>query len=1043
MLLFYDQSFPFDGRRPDTSFLTAVSAWAEVVDADGLVSRLQAKKWDTLVWLHGPYFPKESWTAVRAHLQSGGGLLHTCGAPFRRPAVQTDTGEWRIEREQVGYHQVLDIHDALPVDVSLVRTQKAGAEFPVLSGKESWFGIEPTWGLTLHPSKTSDIPAEMGSCGPMDSVITPLLIGADAAGRERAASVVLLEQNKGIYAGGRWVLVNQEIPKIVGCAEGADLLQELASFAGYGVTEIWLKPNYACYEPGEQPLLTLQLQALSRTEAGTENRWRFEVEVRKDGVDEPVWTASLEFEAGRAVPDLQPVRLPVKLAAEPGLYRVRASALSAKGERRVLTQAFWGMDRELLQSGEPLKAGRDYFERGGKPVPIVGMTYMTSDVSRKFLQLPNVERWDRDMAEMSRAGINLIRTGIWTGYRQIMFADGHAVEDALRSIDAFILTAKRFGLEVTFTFFSFAPESWEGVNPYLDPRSVEAQKRFIAAIVSRQQGTTNVHWDLINEPSLFDPARIFEGPVTARDTYEQQAWSEWLSQRYDGDLAALQERWNMTPEQLPDFASAQAPDPDDKVFRSVLQPKKWARWLDFTLFTMDMHNRWASELIGTLRRINPEHLATVGQDEGICSQRPSPSFYAREVDYTTVHSWWQNDHLAWDGLFTKTPGKPNLVQETGIMHIQHPDGRAKRTEAELRNILERKYAYAFSTGGAGAVQWIWNINYYMNNANESNIGALRADGTQKPEADVSYDFGSFIGQIGHLFNERELEEIAVVYPYSNDFSNQPLAYGATTKAIRTLAHVMNVHPRGIGEYHLHEMREHPARLIIVPSAHNFDDRAFAEIVALAEQGATVLWNGPIRLDAHWGATPDRLREELGELHQGNVLREETLELDGRQYQVAFGERKINTLVVERPAKYDSKPGSALSPVVVSLGAGKLIWNPLPLELNERDEPIIAAYRHALAESGVASELEWLKGGELAGIYGRKLTFEQADLYIFVSEFGADAEIAVRNPQTQAAYRFTVERERTIMFAADKQGKLLAVYRPDQVHIERVYLDKLN
>lgn len=1036
LLLFYDQSFPFEGQRPEASFLTAASVWAEVVDADKLVSRLQEQKWDALVWLHGPYFPKEAWAAVRAHLQSGGGLLHTGGAPFRHPAVQMEAGEWRIERQQVGYHQMLDIHDALPVDVSLVQTQKAGEEFPILSGKESWFGIEPTWGLTLHPSKTSDIPAEMGSCGPMDSVITPLLIGVDASGRERAASVVLLEQNKGIYAGGRWVLVNQQIPAIVSSVEGADVLRELALFAGYGVTEIWLKPNYACYELGEQPLLTLQLQALSRTEAGAENRWSFEVEVCKDGSTEATWSASLEIQASRAFPDLQPVRLPVKLAAEPGLYRVRASAVSAKGERRRLTQAFWGMDRRLLQSGEPLKAGRDYFQRGGKPVPIVGMTYMTSDVARKFLQLPNVERWERDMGEMSRAGINLIRTGIWTGYRQIMFADGHGAEDALRAIDAFILTAKRFELEVTFTFFAFAPEGWEGVNPYLDPRSIEAQKRFIAAIVSRQQGTTNVHWDLINEPSLFDPARIFEGPVTARDMYEQRAWSQWLSERYDGDLAALQERWNMTPEQLPDFASAQAPDPDDKVFRSVVQPKKWARWLDFTLFTMDMHNYWASELIGTLRRINPEHLATVGQDEGICSQRPSPSFYGQEVDYTTVHSWWQNDHLAWDGLFTKTPGKPNLIQETGIMHIQFPDGRAKRTEAELRNILERKYAYAFSTGGAGAVQWIWNINYYMNNANESNIGALRADGTQKPEADVSYDFGSFMGEIGHLFSGRELEDVAVVYPYSNDFSNQPLAYGATTKAIRTLAHVMNVHPRGIGEYHLHELRQHPAKLIIVPSAHNFDDGAFAEIIALAEQGATVLWNGPICLDAHWGETKGRLREQLGELCQGNVLREETLEVDGRPYQVAFGERKINTLVVERPEAYDSKPGCVLSQRVLRLGAGKLIWNPLPLELNERDEPIIAAYRYALDESGVANELEWLKGGELPGIYGRKLSFEQANLYIFVSEFGADAEIAVADPQTQGAYRFIVERERTVMFATDKQGEVVAVYRPGQVEIER-------
>ncbi len=61
-------------------------------------------------------------------------------------------------------------------------------------------------------------------------------------------------------------------------------------------------------------------------------------------------------------------------------------------------------------------------------------------------------------------------------------------------------------------FFAFTPELWEGSNPYLDPRSVEAQKRFIAAIASRYTKATHLHWDLINEPSMFDPKRIFFWP---------------------------------------------------------------------------------------------------------------------------------------------------------------------------------------------------------------------------------------------------------------------------------------------------------------------------------------------------------------------------------------------------------------------------------------------------------------------------------------------------------------------------------------------------
>ncbi|NOU80963.1 glycoside hydrolase [Paenibacillus sp. LMG 31459] len=1029
ILVFYDETFPYSGDRPSRSNLEGLEQWATMADASELAERLRAGGWDALVQLHGPYFPKAAWNDIHAYLRSGGGLLHTGGIPFREPVTAGVEG-WKVERPQVAYHQLLNIHDALAVSPAPVAFFKAPSEYPLLENYKALFTVKPTWGLTLQPTKTSDIPEEMGACGPMDMFIYPLLTGTDSTGRERSAPVVLLELYKGDYAGSRWILINQELDELFWSNGGPELLRKLAEYTAHGVTEIWLKSSFASYEPGEQALLTLQLQSLSRTSA-PDAVWHFKLEVSKDGTDEVLWEARAELNAGPAAPDLQFVRLPVPRRLEPGLYRVSCTAESTRGERRVLTQAFWGMDRALLQSGEPLSAGRDYFRRGGKPVPIVGMTYMTSDVSRKFLQLPNVDRWEADMAEMKRAGINLIRTGIWTGYRMVMFADGHAAEDIMRAVDAFVLTAKRHELEVTFTFFSFAPEAWEGENPYLDPRSVEAQKRFIASIVSRQKGTTNVHWDLINEPSLFHPRRVFEGPYTAGDRFEQAAWSEWLRGKYGNDIAALQERWNMTPGQLPSFEAAVAPDPNDTYFQSVVQPKKWLRWTDFSLFSMDMHNRWASELIRTIRRSDPSHLATVGQDEGICSQRPSPFFYAETVDYTTVHTWWQMDHLGWDGIFTKTPDKPNLIQETGIMHVQRPDGIAKRTEEELRNILERKYAYSFSTGGAGAVQWIWNTNYFMNNANESNIGALRADGTQKPEADVSYDFGSFMAEIGGLFESRELEEIAVIYPFSNDFSNRKLAFEATTQAVRVLAFGMNVHPRGIGEYHLEALERHPAKLIIVPSAHNFADEAFRQLLELARQGSTVLWSGPLQLDEHWGPAGDRLREELGRLEQGNILREEMLKLGEERFPVAFGQKKIGNLAVERPAGSRGELGM----LEVAIGAGRFMYCPLPVELNERWEPIQALYASAVKTAGVQPELHWLQGGELPGVYGRKLAFAGGSLYIFVSEYGSDAGITVRDPQHGAEYTFTLEQERTVMFAAGLDGQLLSVYRPQQVQIQ--------
>ncbi|MDQ8734512.1 hypothetical protein [Paenibacillus sp. LHD-38] len=122
----------------------------------------------------------------------------------------------------------------------------------------------------------------------------------------------------------------------------------------------------------------------------------------------------------------------------------------------------------------------------------------------------------------------------------------------------------------------------------------------------------------------------------------------------------------------------------------------------------------------------------------------------------------------------------------------------------------------------------------MNNANESNIGALRADGTQKPEADVSYDFGGFMGEISGLFEGRVLEDVAVVYPYSNDFSSRKHAFQSTAQAIRVLTYGMNIHPRGIGEYQLEDLEREPAKLIIVPSPQNFSDDAFNRLVELAK-----------------------------------------------------------------------------------------------------------------------------------------------------------------------------------------------------------------
>ncbi len=1026
IVVFYDPSFPGAPTGADAARLSAIG---EVCAADRLADALASIESGEgcLVSLHSPYFPKDAWSAILAFLRRGGGLVSVGGAPFKRPVRRTADG-WRAEAEQTAYHRLLNIHETLPVAVDPIRRLKAHRDYPAFAGAEALLPVSPVWNLVPHVTKASDLPHQMGSAGPMDARLTAVVKGISAEGREVAASVVLWDNLGGAFAGGRWLFVLQPFgDDAYRTPAGTERLAAWARDCACGVTDLWLKPSYASYELGERLQFAVQGQRLGARGRSNEAEWTVQVRLSKAGDARALWEQELRLVLGE---DWEQRRFVAPVDLEPGYYELIAEASSDRGESRTLRQGFWCRDEALLRSGSPIACDRDYFRKDGRPLPVVGMTYMTSDVARKFLFLPNVSVWDRDMAQMKKAGITWIRTGIWTAYRNVMQVDGHASEEVLRSIDAFLATAKRHDLQVTFTFFSFTPETWEGVNPYLDPRSVEAQKRFIRSIVSRHVRTTNVDWDLINEPSMFDPARIFdEGARPCGDPFEQEAYSAWLARRH-GSIEELQERWNMTPDELPDFASAKPPEPSEINFsvQDIHSGKKGTRVLDFNLFSMEMHNRWAAELRATIKRLAPDQLVVVGQDEALGAQRPSPFFYGEAVDYTTVHSWWLNDHLLWDGVFAKTTERPNLVQETGMMYVETPDGRAKRSEAELRAMLERKYAYAFATGGAGAVQWIWNTNYYMNNANESHIGALRADGTEKPEADVSYDFGRFMGETRDLFRGRELEEIVVVFPYSNDFSNRRLAFDATTKLTRVMSYELKQPFRAIGEYQLHELKLAPPKLIVVPSPHNFADEAFAQLTAyVRESGCTLLFTGPIGIDAYWRKV-ERLteKEALGARELANVVREERLDIDGVSHRLAYGNRRIAEACKEISA--DGRGDGAARLTVVPLGAGKLIWSPLPAELNDRTEPLAALYRYAMREAGVGADLEWLAGGASAGVYGRALRFEAGSLFVFVSEQAEAETVTVRDPRTGRVYSFELEPERAAMFAVDREGKLDAVYR---------------
>ncbi len=116
---------------------------------------------------------------------------------------------------------------------------------------------------------------------------------------------------------------------------------------------------------------------------------------------------------------------------------------------------------------------------------------------------------------MKRAGINMVRTGVWTAYRQVMFIDGRPDEGRHARIPGHGPHRLQARYAAGVLLFAFTPEQWEGVNCYLDPDCLRAQKRYIAAFLDRAENCGLVSWDLINEPSVCNPQRLWSSRQTA------------------------------------------------------------------------------------------------------------------------------------------------------------------------------------------------------------------------------------------------------------------------------------------------------------------------------------------------------------------------------------------------------------------------------------------------------------------------------------------------------------------------------------------------
>jgi hypothetical protein len=973
--------------------------------------RLDPQAFDVFISTYGSAFPKEAWERLLGYFESGGNWVNIGGVPLAVP-VHREASGWRPETRQTAYHKTLGITQAFPVDLTGLATYESNPAIDYSRSLAGAVSARTAYELYYRLTREKEYPDEDGSDGPREAVVEPLVSVRGSDEHAVAAPIVRVDRLLGPYAGGRWILANLD-----GSISSA-ALRSLVLDAALGAHRLRAQPSLACYRNGETPSISVTLKSPS-SQRRKDASCRITV---FDRGDNPIAETTLPLEgAGFVITASASLQTGASAALQPGLYRVEAALESTNAALDGLkaTTGFWVFDRELLASGEPLTTDAHTLLRDGKPYIVTGTSYMATDVHRRFLLEPNPYVWDRDFAEMRRAGINMIRSGIWTGWRNYMAEVARFNEAALRALDAFLLTSRKYDIPVIFTFFAFIPPSWGGENPYLDPQAIEAQRTFLSLIAQRYKDTSGVIWDLINEPSFCSPDHLWLTRPNY-DEHEVRAWRAWLQDRFAADSDAeleqiLSEKWRTLPGEALDL-----PRLEEFGDRNIFEESRPLKAMDYRLFANDMFTRWAKQLADALHAAgSPRQLVTVGQDEGGTYERPAPMFHGPTVAFTSNHTWWLNDDLLWDSVVTKTPDRPNLISETGIMFYEKIDGSAWRGEADARDLLERKLALATAVGGAGWIEWIWNTNPYMPLDNEAAIGLLRPDGTAKPELQVLRDIARFVAESQPLMEEREREPAVMVIPHSHMFTARNFATEATQRCVRAMHYHCRVVMGAVSEYALDRLGYEP-QLLIVPSPRVLTQKAWEQLTHLAERGATLLVTGPIDYDEHWLTVP-RLEPFGIDARTAAVANEEDLELDGTTLRLSYRDLKI-----QRVEKAVFAGGSPARVVRVPLGRGSLIWSPLPVELAEQTGPTVALYRYALAQAGVEPAFEL--GLDEPGVLTYPAVYRDAVLYALVSELGTATTVTLRHLETGSLLEASLQPGRAALALLDRSdGKLVRRY----------------
>ncbi len=992
VVVFSEPGFPAaDSAAPSEVQLAALFSGANKVGADQLPAVLSSQSAHLLVLPYGSAFPEEVWPAIKSFLDRGGNLLVFGGMPFTRAAYRDAKG-WHLRDYSVRFIR------PLMIDQYQETPGSDGLQFqsnPELTLKVPAFSWKRAFSPVIRLSAV-DLYHRGGAAGSLDARLDTLAWGVKD-GRKLSAPAIQVDHDRNGFDGGRWILVNAEFGREF--FDNKELIQALVNRARKGEEQFAVRPVLPLYLPGEPVELQVDWHAATPGSG-------MSIKVTAFSESEPSNHATVTG----AMPSIGPMIL--SPPAGKGFFVLEAQLLEGDRVRAIYHSGFWIRDEAYLRSGPHLSVNHDYFELDGHPLAVVGTTYMSSEVQRLFFGHPNVYVWNQDLGQIHDAGLNMIRTGWWTGWDKFCDENGQPYERTLRTLEAYLMTARKYSLPVQFNFFAFLPDVLGGSNAFLDPGAVRRQQTLISSVVARFHDVPFLAWDLINEPSFSQHLWTMR---PNGDSIELAAWDEWLSKRYP-DRTKLAALWNVPPQSI----AGMIPLPSETEFspRGMYVGINSLRVNDYVLFAQESFAQWVRTMRETIRATGSQQLVTVGQDEGGIQDRLSPAFWGSSVDFTTNHSWWQNDYILWDSLAAKQPGEAMLIQETGLQRELNLDEIARRTPENEAALLERKIASSFIQG-SGAIEWLWNTNSDMTESNETPIGAVRTDYTEKPEATLLRDFARFAPSLQEHLRDPQLPPVAIVTSQASQYSVlADFQLEAQRRAVRALTYLAGCRSYVIAENQIERLGN--PKLVILPSPQALSDTAWTALLKYVDAGGNLLITGSVERDEHWQRKHRAFELGIKAHAEPVVYHNAVITLGEARIRLAFGQQLQNwldSLKFEDDSTFKEIPH----------GKGRIYWAAYPVELAEDLQSAADLYSQVAARMNLSPPFTTATALASGVLVFPTLTGDSI-MYVFVSDSDRDVNVNIRDQATGVPIVFPLRAQHAALAViGKKEKKVVAKY----------------